>query len=61
MKKILYLLILLLAVLSACGSSFTLNASSITVTRGSSVRVGVVAPGLEAAPEPRKPPTPPAV
>jgi hypothetical protein len=53
MKKILCLF--LLAALTACGSlggsSYTLNASSITVTRGSSVRVGVVAPGLQAAPE----------
>ncbi len=52
MKQILCLF--LLAALSACGNlsgSYSLNASSITVTRGSSARVGVVAPGLLAAPE----------
>ena len=51
MKKILCLF--LLAALNACGTlsgSYTLNASSITVVRGSSARVGVVAPGLQAAP-----------
>ncbi len=40
--------------LSACGNltggSYSLNKSGVTVARGSSVSVGVVAPGLQAAP-----------
>ena len=52
MKTILCLF--LFAFLTACGAlsggSYTLNASSITVQRGSSVRVGVIAPGLQLAP-----------